>query len=299
MKNITWGWAALAIVSCHMSACTVETLDSEGASPDIQSTPHAVVGANPKVDAEFMAELVPPPGVSYTDNDVAVFENYIFIRRSDGNIEVRVAGAPHEIAWTYSEYHDRITHGMLAEIRLGLLSTRDHERKIYRHWYHPPEVLGSYPAGVNSIEGITAYGTLIWIYYTPSPGAAPVYRRGQANLDHGYITWQAATQSYPADGLGLVVGPNGGALYSFSNADISNPARMHRQLWSLYQPWVGEALHPKTEHAYLHPEGALDRLSGRFGYDALNDVFYVLDKYSNLGRDAWVLVKIARSKIQF
>lgn len=291
----------VSFAALMLNACAVEvgedTISSDPPS-STSATQQPVVGANPEVDAEFIKEIAPPPGLTRTGADIAVSENEIFVKWSDGTVERRTING--DLGSTLLRKYDRIKYlHHVDNYFLGLLGTKDSEREIYASLqgnHEPPLGIGSYPAGVNSIKGIAGYKNEIYIMYIPGFGPEPVLRKGTYSSSTGILTWQPTTVPYGLYTLPPTVGPSGVSLYRFMSHTIT---RIQRAPRAHLTPWDSEDLDGHTEHAYLHPEGALDRLAGPLDYRTSDNKFYVLDTYSNLGRTASVLARIPRTTIDF
>lgn len=311
-------WTALSACCNLVGGCTYEVADG-----DIAELRADVTLGSPVVDVEFVAEISPPSGMTYKDLAIGVNIADVYLLRSDGKIEHRNGQYPGEL-WgvrPYSGISAIDWADPVPGIEYGLIAAQDSTRTITRalhnHVCCGREDMGSYPAGVTQVTDIAVvddrpFGTpypghhIRRLYIIHWSGSTRVLRGG--TYDHTLvphrITWDAQTldvgdnlQDGLTHGVALPTPESIGEVKLFAGRWASQRARF--QWWDTYNGMAyGIEGYGFTDHAYLHPEGALDTFAPRgIGYGI--GYFYGIDVYSNLGRDAWVIARLPRTKIRF
>jgi hypothetical protein len=296
---------AVLLSPCLLAACANDGSELELAAPSEHGESTVVAeqrwtAGNPDVDTEYLMELYPPAGVSYLD--IAVGGGRVYMSRSDGHIDYYTDSYPSYPYVGYLPNTYQHLEWVQSAYNWNLIASDDARRKIYYNTQNVPYLLGSYPAGVSSVFEIAAKSRNaleldIWVKHNGS--AYGYIRHGVASKTLGRITWDSnyIGNSPYHHGFTYGSGPDGGwRIYSM--LDYYSSAFVWYDIPSLNVS--GEANFPYTEHAYLHPEGELDRFApAGLAFSESDYYYYGIDPYYNAStqRHGWVFAAIYVSSL--
>lgn len=294
---------AILVLTCQLfAACSSagsKEANQDESNETTGSTQQASTASDPVVDAEFLGEITPPNG--YTFTDLAVDSNYFYLARSDGMITLYSRETPPTYQWNIAAQFQHLEY--VPKSPWYLIASDDVRRKVYYAAQNEQRAMGSYPSDVDSVSDLAAQAASdsvlnIYIVYYVQGGPRRL-RPGQYNRIRGTLDWNPNSVDWGYYNEGMTTGllpDDASKIFGISDYITSS--------FEWYSPDTlskGEETQLNhTEHAYWYGADAeIDRFSGR-PLHYFDGYFYCLDDYVNhiSNRRATVMARLSRNALR-